>query len=331
MREPRHGELPAYSELPVVDGAPPGSAWGVWGEGDRLGALNLLTPERLAVAMRSIRQNRVIPLSLPLDLPDPPLFNRRPYQHEVTTVTVGHDEYLSDWFPQSSSQWDGFRHVEFPEYGFFGGLPDEEHGVQHWAQHGIVGRGVLVDVGRWRAEQDRALDFTTADPITVDDLSGALAAQGTIVETGDVLVMRTGWTTWYRELSHDERAALAGGGVYSFFSPGLQAGRDTAAYLWDLHIAALASDNPAVERWPRGWPITEADARVAFADPSRCEEVSLHFSMLPLLGIPLGELWDLDALAEACAADGNYDFLLSATPLPLPGGVGSPANAIAIR
>jgi hypothetical protein len=45
----------------------------------------------------------------------------------------------------------------------------------------------------------------------------------------------------------------------------------------------------------------------------------------------LGELFDFERLAEACAADRRYDFLFVAVPLNLPGGVGSPANAVAIR
>jgi kynurenine formamidase len=323
--------LPRYAELPVVEGAPAGSSWGLWGDGDKLGALNLLTPARVARAKESIRQNRVLSLTLPLDLPAPPLFARRPYEHVVTDTTVGHDEYVSDWFPQSSSQWDGFRHVRHPEHGYYGGVSDMEHGVEHWAEHGIVGRGVLADVGRFLADNGRPLDYRSADSITADDVADTLEAQGSEVETGDILVIRTGWTEWYRGLSPETRSELAGGGVWSFFSPGLRPGVDMAEYLWDLHISALASDNPAVERWPRGWPLAQEEALALFADPVRCEEVSLHFTMLPLLGIPLGELWDLDELALESAADGLYDFFLSATPLPLPGGVGSPANAVAIR
>ena len=44
-----------------------------------------------------------------------------------------------------------------------------------------------------------------------------------------------------------------------------------------------------------------------------------------------GEFWDLDALAADCAADGVYEFFLTATPLNLEGGVGSPANAVAVK
>ena len=57
----------------------------------------------------------------------------------------------------------------------------------------------------------------------------------------------------------------------------------------------------------------------------------LHQVVIPNLGLILGEMWDLDGLAEACAADGRYDFLLTAAPLPITGAVGSPVNPIAVR
>ena len=54
-------------------------------------------------------------------------------------------------------------------------------------------------------------------------------------------------------------------------------------------------------------------------------------AVLGLLGIPIGEMWDLDALAADCAVDGVYEFLLTSAPLNLHQGVGSPANALAIK
>ena len=84
--------------------------------------------------------------------------------------------------------------------------------------------------------------------------------------------------------------------------------------MWNLHISALAADNPGVEMFP----------------PAPGHGF-LHPRALPLLGIPLGELWDLDALAEHCAADGTYDAFFTSAPLHVRGGVGSPPNAIAVR
>jgi hypothetical protein len=97
-----------------------------------------------------------------------------------------------------------------------------------------VGRGVLLDVGRWRAAQGRPIQLDSADPIELSDLDGCLDAQGVTLEPGDVLLMHTGWVDWYRGLDSDGRAALAANPA----TPGIRAGRKSAAWLWDHHIAA---------------------------------------------------------------------------------------------
>jgi hypothetical protein len=53
--------------------------------------------------------------------------------------------------------------------------------------------------------------------------------------------------------------------------------------------------------------------------------------MLAFFGMPIGEMWNLEGLAEDCAADGRYDFFLTSAPLNIPGGIGSPPNALAIK
>lgn len=323
--------LPTYDDLPVQAGAPPGSSWGLWGKGDRLGCLNLLTAEKVAEGLRAVRHQRVFPLDLPLGQPDPPLFRRARYEHKVTDISVGHDEILSNWNPQSGSQWDGFRHVRHPRHGFYAGVADEDHSVQYWADHGIVTRGVLVDVPRWRQAANDPIHPDTAVAITVEDLASTLEHQRTAVRPGDILLLRTGWMGWYKSISAEAREAVGATTAATLSNAGLAPGREMAAYLWDLHIAALAADNPAVEVWPRGAGRPAAEVGDLLTDGDRCEEVFLHFSLLPLLGLPLGELWDLEHLAADCAADGTYDFLLVSTPLGQPGGVSSPANAIAVR
>lgn len=57
----------------------------------------------------------------------------------------------------------------------------------------------------------------------------------------------------------------------------------------------------------------------------------LHQIAIPNMGLPLGEMWDLEELAEDCAADGVHEFLLIAAPLPVTGAVGAPVNPIAIK
>jgi hypothetical protein len=321
--------LPNYDELPVDPSAPPGSSWGVWGRDDRLGCLNLLTPERVRRAIGCVRTGTVHALNLELELPDPPLFGRPAFEHAVSTRASGHDDELRGWNTQSSSQWDGFRHVRHPAHGFYGGLADESHGMQHWARRGLAGRAVLADVGRWRASVGRPLACDQSDPIEPSDLLATLSAQGTEVEMGDILLIRTGWVSWYRSLDTEGRTALAR--QPRMASCGLSPGEATARMLWNLHVAAVAADNPALELWPAGAFMDPDEATRLRQDPVRCLDVFVHFSLLPLLGLPIGELWDLDGLAADCAADGRYECLLTSAPLNLAEGVASPPNALALR
>jgi kynurenine formamidase len=323
------GPLPSYDELPVREGLPAGSSWGLWGEGDRFGCLNLLTPERARRAAGLVCRGAVFPLNLELELVDPPMFNRRQHRHTVTGEVgkTGHDDLLDDFNTQASSQWDGFRHVLHPEHGHYGGVADEDHGIDHWARRGIVGRAVLVDVGRYREADGRPLRMGEPDMIEPADVLGALEAQGTTVETGDVLLLRTGWVAWYR--GQDEAGRRRLGDPATAAAPGLRPGREIAALLWDLHIAAVASDAPALEVWPIGG-ITDPDERAA-ARAATPEDVFVHTRLLPLLGLPIGELWELEALADDCAGDGVHEAMLTSAPLNLRAGVASPPNAIAIK
>ena len=321
--------LPAYRDLPASPDAPPGSSWGVWGPDDVLGCLNLLTDEVVLRGLQAARRGRVFSLNLPLDEPSPPLSGRSAFRHDVQWVGDGmaHDEELHGLNTQSSSQWDGFRHVNHPRYGFYNGVADELHGVHHWAARGIVGRGVVVDVARWRAAQGRPLDMTATDPIEVDDLTGTLDAQGTEVLPGDILLLRTGWLHWYKGLDAAARAPLG----ERYRSPGLRAGAAMSELLWDLHVAAVAADNPALEAWPPGSLATPEQRQALREDVRASADVSLHFSLLPLLGLPIGELWDLDDLAADCAAVEDHHCLLTSAPLHLTSGVASPPNALAVH
>jgi hypothetical protein len=324
--------LPSYDQLPIVPGAPPGSSWGVFDDG-RLGCLSLLTPERAARAARSVRRGAVFPLDAEIDAIDPPLFGRSPGRHTVSGVPgeAGfHDDVLDGWNTQASSQWDGFRHIRHPRHDYYGGLPFAEHGVNVWAERGIVGRGVLADVGRWRQQVGRPLRMDAPDPIDPDDLVGCLADQGTVVDEGDILLVRTGWLGWYRSLDAGPRTTMA----LVHANPGLRPGKATARLLWDLHVSAVAADNPSLEVWPPGALLTDEDRAALRADPTDPDLLSkafVHGDLLALLGLPIGELWDLDALADDCAADGRYTFLLTSAPLRLVGGVGTPPNALAIK
>jgi hypothetical protein len=57
----------------------------------------------------------------------------------------------------------------------------------------------------------------------------------------------------------------------------------------------------------------------------------MHPDLIAMLGVCLGELWKLDELAQDCANDGVYEVMVTCKPLNLVGGVGSPANALALK
>ena len=313
--------LPAYHELPVYDDAPPGSAWGVFGRDDQLGTLNLLTPERRAAAARLVRRGATFGLDLPLDLPAVPFFeHRRRPTHTLIQRREGNsrDEYLDGFYPQYSSQWDGLRHMRSPQHGFYNWTPDAavdaadgRLGMEHFARQGIVGRGVLLDVARFLEARGEALAPDIRRELPCALLDEVAAAQGVELRAGDIVMFRTGVGAML------QREAVAGRrdtAARPYAGPGLAPDEATLAWLWDRHVAAIVSDNVAVEAWP---PRSDAEF--------------LHFRAIPLLGMVFGELFDLEALAEDCAVDGVYEVFFAAKPLMLRGGVGSPANALALK
>jgi Putative cyclase len=313
--------------LPTYDELPGGKAWDLWP--DEFGSLNLLTAERVQAGVACVQRGAVFAMNWDMDQPDPPLFGRSAFQHDVHWLPndVGHDDFLGNWNTQSSSQWDGFRHIQHANHGFYGGVADEDHGIHHWARRGIAGRAVLVDVARWRASVGRPIQYEAPDPIEPDDVLGALEAQGSEFEPGDILLLHTGWIGWYQGLDAEWRTRLAN----DLKTPGLRPGIAMARVLWDLHPAALAMDNPACEVWPPGALATAEEFMEAVQDPEKSPEIFLHFALLPLLGMPLGEMWNLGPLAEDCAADGRYHCLLTSAPLNLKAGVASPPNALALK
>ncbi len=316
-------KLPSYDDLPIRAGAPAGAAWGVFGDDDEVGTINLLTPERVIAAAASIRSGKVFALNLPINIPDPPLFTRGKHTHTVKIFPNAEfvlDDYLDNFYPQASSQWDALAHVKHPVHGAYNGIPDNQItgrggmrlGIDNLARRGIAGRGVLADVARYYDRIGKSINFTSAESIPLGDVQATLEDEGVALRAGDVLLIRIGWTKFYLSASAEIKAELARETVV----PGIEGSERTARWLWDNHLAAVASDSPALEALPK-----TAGNEMEF----------LHFHMLAFFGMPIGEMWNLEGLAEDCAADGRYDFFLTSAPLNVPGGVGSPPNALAIK
>jgi Putative cyclase len=308
----------AFDELPVLRTAGVQSSWDVFGVGDSLGTLNFITPEVRAAALTSAVTGEVINVSLPLTEPSPPLYGRQAYEHYLLAMPPdGNDDYIDNFYLQASTQWDGLRHVRCADDGYYGGytgafsLTDPATlGIHHWAQAGIIGRGVLIDVPRHHDRHGLAYAADAGTAISAGVLRAAAADCGVEFRSGDILCLNFGWTDSFYALAPADRGQA---GLRQQFS-GLSAAEDTAKFIWDHQIAAAAADNPALEASP--------------GEPQR--RASLHRRLIPGLGCAVGELFDFRALARACAARNRWDFLFAAVPLNLPGGVGSPGNAVAI-
>jgi len=231
---------------------------------------------------------------------------------------------------QYSTQWDSLAHVgaEFDADGdgveeavYYNGYragtdlegPTAEGrsfahhlGLEHMAEHGVQGRGVLVDL-----EHHLGRDW---QPVDLATLQRIMDADGVVVEPGDVLLLRTGFSTQLVEWGGepDPRKVFTTGSYLD--------AHDDALLDWitESQIAALVADNYAVEG------LLGKDR-----DPSRHSFLPIHHLCLFKLGIPLGELWYLHDLAEWLREHGRSRFLLTAPPLRLPGIVGSPLTPIA--
>ena len=216
---------------------------------------------------------------------------------------------------------DGFAHIGHLRYrAFYNGAKPEEIkdgpggklSIHKWADK-FVGRGLLIDVFKYRNEQGRPIKPLAKDTYSLDDLKQALKAQGTQLKPGTIVLIRTGWMQAYEKASDAERQAMAP--LQGLKSCGIEDSRDMVAWFWDNRVAAVGTDCPAVEPWP--WDFKD--------------EGALHYRTLPLLGLPIGEQFVLDPLAEDCAQDRCYEFMLVSAPLNLEGGIASPPNAVAIK
>lgn len=309
---------PAYRDLPEIA---PGyrHAWEVVVDGDPRDGARRALPEAIVAAARLVRRGVVFNLDLPLGRFPARFLGRRPLQHHEEITSYGRDDKVDDLYLQSGTQWDGLRHVRFRRHGYFGGLSDadldarNDLGIDRAGEHGIVARAVLCDIAAHWTGQGHRWQPSSRSLIRVEDIQAALAHQRVSVKEGDVLLLRTGWLGW--SLSAPAEAYLNESHVDSAECIGLDPGEAMAEWLWDAGIVAIASDTPALEAMP-------IRAR---------EDGFLHHRLIPLLGILIGELWDLDRLAADCQRDGVYEGLLVSHPLMVPRAAGSPANTYVLK
>ena len=220
--------------------------WGKWGPNDQLGTLNYITPEKIVRAARLVRKGRTIPLSIPIDAYGPQGahgFRRNPIH--IMSVDGGDEEaarHLEGWggsseaqirefwkgpmrfnddyiiMPlQGSTQWDALSHVYYDGHLYngypaaavnsFGATKDS---IDQVAERGLITtRGVLLDVAHQRGVKYLAPKTI----ISPEDLDQVAAAEGVTIESGDVVIVRTGWRVNFLETRDGE--------AWTINSPGL--------------------------------------------------------------------------------------------------------------
>ncbi|WP_244915860.1 cyclase family protein [Kocuria rosea] len=305
--------------------------WGRWGEDDVLGTLNFIDDAKRVRAASLVRTGRTFSLAQAFDTNGPQTgWRRRTNPVHTMTDTGLEAEFGDQGFPhgfggaddviamplQCSTQWDGLGHI-FDRGRAWNGRRagavvtsdgDQVTGIETAAAQ-VVSRGVLLDVGRALQEQlslERP-ELPDGFAITPEHLQATIAAQGvtSAVGRGDILLIRTGQ---YARTRRDGWGHYAGGPA-----PGLSF--STAPWLHEKEVAAVATDT-----W--GFEVRPNEFDDAFQP--------LHQIVIPNMGLFIGEMWALDDLAVHCAAEGRYEFLLSAPPLPITGAVGSPLNPVAL-
>ena len=312
------------------------SNWGRWGPDDQVGTLNFVDEAARLRGVASVQTATPFALGLPLSADEgiqmgfvPGRVNpnrtmiciNQPLSADPTWIASSED--LVTMALQAATHWDGLAHVSYgagPEgavlYNGFSASTVTEDGASQLGIHqvkSLVSRGVLLDVARAKGRD--ILD--PGYPISAEDLDAACAFGGLGVEPGDVVLVRTGQMA---HLALPGRPGIGGAEpvrdlvAYTWPSPGLTLG--TAEWLHAHDVAAVATDTMVLEVYP-------------------CESEDLylpvHLLHLVEMGMTQGQNWFLDELAEACASDGRYDFLLDATPLSFTHGLGSPVNPVALR
>lgn len=317
-------DVPAMGEL--LKDAP--SNWGRWGPDDEVGALNFLTSSEVLRGVKHIQQGKVITLQRLIGDPrgDPVWPGRTP---AVRTMVMDESSWDGDakgapQFPggmhysddkieaflQGSTQYDALGHVwydgqiwnGYDARSTVGGM--RKASVEPLAQRGIVGRGVLLDMARFRGKS--SLD--KKETFTHKDLEACARAQGHTIDKHDIVIIRTNFLSQFFE--DQERF------YQDFCEPGLCYSRELVEWFYEKEIPNLVTDTIANE--------TTYDPKTGVALP-------LHCALMRNLGVTLTEICDLESLAHSCATDGQYTFLYVAAPLKIHQASGSPVNPVVIK
>jgi kynurenine formamidase len=285
-----------------------------WGPADRRGALNHLTPARVAAAAGEIRLGRTVTLAAPIetrltpDQPEPAVHGMTGHagdQADPDGLTFAQDRLGINVHGNADSHIDALCHIMYRK-SLYNGVPadtvtsdgPDELSIEE-ARDGIAGRGVLLDIPRlygvpW---------LEPGDLVTADDLARAADAQQVSVGPGDLLFVRVGHRKRRSELGPWDTARKRAG-----LHP------EALEYVAQREIAVLGSDS-------------NSDAAPSIAEGV---EFPAHVLAINALGVQLLDYLQFDDLVPLCEETGRWSFFCVIAPLRLARGTGSPVNPIAI-
>lgn len=293
------------------------SNWGKWGPDDCLGTLNYITPEKVRKAAGLVRSGHSVSLAIPINKQAGP-DNPRPALHymvqgfdvrdEIGAPQFAMDYLASECHGDCHTHIDALCHVSYKGKLYngksAGGITSKGASIFDLTSyaHGIVGRGVLLDIPRLRGVKW----LEPGEAVTAEELEAAEKAQGVRLEEGAILVFRTG---------HHRRRLELGPWNNGYDGEG-KAGLHATALLL-LHERKVAAFLP------------DGDGETV---PSRVEGVAypIHLLQIVAMGMACADSLQFEELVEHCERENRWEFLVTAAPLRLPGGTGSLFNPIAV-
>lgn len=159
---------------------------------------------------------------------------------------------------------------------------------------------MLLDYASYAERKGIPIRAFESTVIPISAIKEVAREQNVSFRPGDILFIRCGFTAAYDKLSVDEAIALGNRPSHDFI--GIESSEETLRWLWENQFAAIASDAVAMESSP-------------VTGPQIPQEWSLHQWCLAGWGMPIGEMFNLEKLAEYCREKGRWTFFFSSVPL----------------